>query len=100
MSFLDPVLLSSQRSGFVRCWHAKTDGSNASTFHDNCDGKGPTVTIIKYDKYIFGAYTDVSWHTSKFQPSCFLSFRCTVSFYRCVCFQPRYLEIYKRFSSF
>lgn len=66
ISFLDPVLLSSQRSGFVRCWHAKTDGSAASTFHGNCDGKGPTVTIIKYGSYIFGGYTDVSWHSSKY----------------------------------
>ena len=67
ISFLDPVLLNSQRSGFVRCWHAKTDGSAASEFHDNCDGKGPTVTIIKSGSYIFGAYTDVSWHSSKYQ---------------------------------
>ena len=64
ISFLDPVLLNSQRSGFVRCWHAKTDGSSASTFHSNCDGKGPTVTIIKSGSYIFGGYTDVSWHSS------------------------------------
>ena len=26
-----------------------------------CDGKGPTVTIIQVDKYIFGGYTDASW---------------------------------------
>ena len=62
LSFLDPVLSSSERGRFVRCWHAKTDGSAASTFHNNCDGKGPTVTIIKYGSYIFGAYTDVSWN--------------------------------------
>ena len=67
ISFLNPVLLNSQRSGFVRCWHAKTDGSAASVFHDNCDGKGPTVTIIKSGSYIFGAYTDASWHSSKYQ---------------------------------
>ena len=63
LSFLDPVLLSSGRGRFVRCWHAKNDGSAASIFHSNCDGKGPTVTIIKYGSYIFGAYTDVSWHS-------------------------------------
>ena len=68
ISFLDPVLLSSQRSWFVRCWHAKTDGSAASIFHNNCDGKGPTVTIIKSGSYIFGGYTDVSWHSSKYLP--------------------------------
>ena len=66
LSFLGPVLLSSGRGRFVRCWHAKTDGSAASTFHSNCDGKGPTVTIIKYGSYIFGGYTDVSWHSSKY----------------------------------
>ena len=66
-SFLDPVLQSPGRGRFVRCWHAKTDGSAASTFHSNCDGKGPTVTIIKSGSYIFGGYTDVSWHSSKYR---------------------------------
>ena len=59
--FLGPVLQSSSRSRFVRCWRAKTDGWAASTFHSNCDGKGPTVTIIEVDSYIFGGYTDVPW---------------------------------------
>ncbi|XP_068706641.1 uncharacterized protein [Montipora foliosa] len=63
-SFLVPVLQSSSRSGFVRCWRAKTDGWAASTFHSNCDGKGPTVTIIKVGSYIFGGYTDLSWYSS------------------------------------
>ncbi|XP_044166811.1 uncharacterized protein LOC114973989 [Acropora millepora] len=64
-SFLAPVLRSSSRSRFVRCWRAKTDGWAASTFHSNCDGKGPTVTIIQVGSYIFGGYTDLSW----FNPS-------------------------------
>ncbi|XP_068717254.1 uncharacterized protein [Montipora capricornis] len=63
-SFLAPVLQSSSRSRFVRCWRAKTDGWTASTFHSNCDGKGPTVTIIEVGSYIFGGYTDVSWSSS------------------------------------
>ncbi|XP_068761361.1 uncharacterized protein [Montipora capricornis] len=63
-SFLVPVLQSSSRSRFVRCWRAKTDGWAATTFHSNCDGKGPTVTIIKVGSYIFGGYTDVSWSSS------------------------------------
>ena len=64
ISYLDPVLSSASHSDFVRCWHAKTDGSAASTFHSNCDGKGPTVTIIQSGDYIFGGYTDVSWYSS------------------------------------
>ena len=61
ISFLDPVLLSASRTDFVKCWHAKKDGWAVSTFHSNCDGRGPTVTIIKVNDSIFGGYTDVSW---------------------------------------
>ena len=50
----------------MRCWRAKTDGWAASTFHSNCDGKGPTVTIIQVDSYIFGGFTDVSWSSSEY----------------------------------
>ncbi|XP_073243635.1 uncharacterized protein [Porites lutea] len=60
-SYLDPVVQSPGRSRFVRCWHAKTDGWAASTFHSNCNGKGPTVTIVQVGSYIFGGYTDKSW---------------------------------------
>ena len=50
----------------MRCWRAKTDGWAASTFHSNCDAKGPTVTIIQVGSYIFGGYTDLSWFSSKY----------------------------------
>ena len=60
-SYLDPVLQSPGRSRFVRCWHAKTDGWSSLTFHSNCDGKGPTVTIVQVGSYVFGGYTDKSW---------------------------------------
>ena len=46
-SYLGPVLQSPGSTRFVRCWRAKTDGWAASTFHSNCDGKGPTVTIVQ-----------------------------------------------------
>lgn len=62
-SFLVPVLRSPSRSRFVKCWRAKTDGWAPSTFHSNCDEKGPTVTIIEVGSYIFGGYTDASWYT-------------------------------------
>ena len=64
ISFLEPVLPGTSRTDFVRCWHAKTDGWAASTFHSNCDGRGPTVTIIKVNDSIFGGYTDVSWSST------------------------------------
>ena len=59
-SYLVPVVQSSNHR-FLRCWQATTDGWAPSTFHSNCDGKGPTVTIIQVGSYIFGGYSDVSW---------------------------------------
>ena len=72
-SFLAPVLRSSSHSRFVRCWRAKTDGWATSTFHSNCDGKGPTVTIIQVGSYIFGGYTDISWSSPSARKYYFIS---------------------------
>ena len=57
-NWLSPVE-QSVNSAWKRCWLASVDGW--STFHSRCDGKGPTVTIIRVGKYIFGGYTNVSW---------------------------------------
>ncbi|XP_020896631.1 uncharacterized protein LOC110235508 [Exaiptasia diaphana] len=48
---------------WVPCYQSILHGWASRTFHSKCDGKGPTITIIKVNKYIFGGYTDVSWHT-------------------------------------
>ena len=58
--WLQPVA-QSKSSSWKRCWRASVDGWAASTFHLRCDGKGPTVTIIKVQQYIFGGYTSTSW---------------------------------------
>ncbi|KAL9966674.1 hypothetical protein ACROYT_G024786 [Oculina patagonica] len=65
--YLDPVLTSSSSSKFVKCYHGKTNGWDTTTFHSKCDGKGPTVTIIKAEDHIFGGYTDVSWHSKYYK---------------------------------
>ncbi|XP_078384190.1 uncharacterized protein LOC144666675 [Oculina patagonica] len=57
--FLEPVVKSN--SQWKRCWRASEDGWAAKTFHNYCDSKGPTVTIIRVGIYIFGGYTSVSW---------------------------------------
>ena len=62
-NWLKPVV-QSKSSYWKRCWRASLDGWALSTFHSRCDGKGPTVTIIKVQQYIFGGYTSTSW--SKF----------------------------------
>ncbi|KAJ7384824.1 hypothetical protein OS493_019501 [Desmophyllum pertusum] len=59
-SFLGPV---TQYGKWVKCYRAITDGWESVTFHDRCNNKGPTVTIIRVGKYIFGGYTGVSWQS-------------------------------------
>ncbi|XP_067031246.1 uncharacterized protein [Acropora muricata] len=63
-TFLYPVLQNAPSIKFVRCWHAQTDGWAASTFHNNCDGKSRTVTIIRVGAHIFGGYVDKPWSSS------------------------------------
>lgn len=57
-------------------YRASRDGKDSSSFHRQCDNRGPTVTIIK-DNHgnIFGGYTSVSWDQSGdyyHDPSAFL----------------------------
>ena len=60
-NWLLPHLRNSLKSYWALCWRANVHGWNSQTFHSNCDGRGPTVTIIKVGSYIFGGYTDKSW---------------------------------------
>ncbi|PFX13584.1 Retrovirus-related Pol polyprotein [Stylophora pistillata] len=48
-------------SYWKRCWRASVDGWLSTTFHSLCDNKGPTITIIRVGRYIFGGYTSTSW---------------------------------------
>ena len=46
-------------------YRASRDGWASTDFHDFCDKKGPTVTVIKSGNNIFGGFTERSWE-SKF----------------------------------
>ncbi|KAL9963147.1 hypothetical protein ACROYT_G032322 [Oculina patagonica] len=60
--WLEPV--TQQSSSWNRCYQATVNGWSSYTFHSCCDGLGPTVTIIRVGKYIFGGYTSLSWSYS------------------------------------
>ena len=62
--FLEPVAQSGHH--WELCWRASVNGWASTQFHKLCDGQGPTVTIIKVNKYIFGGYTSVSWDGKQF----------------------------------
>ena len=43
-------------------YKASINGFTSYDFHKYCDGKGPTVSIIKTgDNYVFGGFLNVSW---------------------------------------
>lgn len=46
---------------WINCYRTTEHGWNSSTFHSRCDFKGPTVTLIKVDKFVFGGFTDLNW---------------------------------------
>ncbi|CAH3143488.1 unnamed protein product, partial [Pocillopora meandrina] len=64
LSFWLGSVVQSQSSYWKRCWRASVDGWASATFHSKCDNKGPTVTIIRVAKYIFGGYTSTSWDSN------------------------------------
>ena len=49
-------------------YRCSIDGDSSKTFHEKCDGKGPTITLIKTnDGFRFGGYASISWNNE----SCF-----------------------------
>ena len=56
-------------------YRATRDGMTSKCFHDKCDNKGPTITLYKIDKNVFGGFSSISWsidgnyHSS---PDCFI----------------------------
>ena len=44
---------------------ATRDGWDPAAFHKNCDGKSPTIVVIKSGDNIFGGFADKPWSSRK-----------------------------------
>ncbi|MDR3742334.1 MAG: TLD domain-containing protein, partial [Terracidiphilus sp.] len=54
------------RRGYTLLYRGSRDGMNAATFHGLCDGKGPTLVLVRCDKgWVFGGYAGASWISSR-----------------------------------
>ena len=43
-------------------YRSTRDGNTVKKFHEFCDNKGPTLTLIHSEfNHVFGGYTNVSW---------------------------------------
>ena len=52
-------------------YRASIDGFGATDFHSKCDGKSPTLIILKAKEtgFIFGGYTEATWQGDEIQKS-------------------------------
>ena len=48
-------------SRWTPCYRSLNDGWSVSTFHQKCDNKGPTLSIVRKDNFVFGGFTERSW---------------------------------------
>ena len=47
-------------------YRGSRDGFQSKNFHEKCDNKGETLTIIQSnDNYIFGGYTEINWESAE-----------------------------------
>ncbi len=50
---------------WVRCYHRGTHGAATTTFHANCDGRGPSVTVVSLSTgRLIGGYASASWNSA------------------------------------
>ena len=48
-------------------YRASRDGDTTQAFHNMCDNKGPTITLIlTTEGWIFGGYSDIPWNTESY----------------------------------
>jgi hypothetical protein len=66
--FMDLINLP-QPSNWNLIYRASADGFGADNFHSKCDGKSPTLVIIKAlgTGFVFGGYTEATWEGFEMQ---------------------------------
>jgi len=57
------VLLHERYHSATLLMNSERDGGTPSVFHRLCDGKGPTLVLVKSGLYVGGGVTDKSWDT-------------------------------------
>ncbi|XP_078382576.1 uncharacterized protein LOC144665245 isoform X2 [Oculina patagonica] len=60
--FLAPAV--GNTSQWLLCYRQSLHGDLDSTFHEKCDGKRNTVTIVRVKEFVFGGYTDIPWESN------------------------------------
>jgi len=56
-------------------YRATKHGFSSKSFHQRCDGKSSTISLIRVGKYIFGGFSPIPWHSRNewsFDNRCFI----------------------------
>ena len=68
------IILPKIKSGIL-LYQISKDGASPITFHERCDNKGPTITIVKTDTgHIFGGFNPISYISEAMYNECEDSF--------------------------
>ncbi|XP_022797648.1 uncharacterized protein LOC111335915 isoform X2 [Stylophora pistillata] len=51
-------------SHWLLCFRPSLHGAVDQYFHNRCNGRNDTITIIKENNYVFGGYVDIPWESS------------------------------------
>lgn len=52
---------------WVPCYRAITDGWSDDVFHQKCDDRGPSITIVRFNaNSIVGGFSDRNWRKGEF----------------------------------
>ena len=62
--------LNDRKTALRLCYRASVHGWSSQNFHQHCDDKAGTVVLVKVGNYIFGGYTDQTWHGKDFTDFC------------------------------
>lgn len=47
------------------CYRKSVNGASPTTFHNLCDNRGPSLTVVQLvNGYTIGGYTDIAWTSS------------------------------------
>jgi len=65
--YIDYWLGDFKKHSFQLLFRASVDSFSATKFHEKCDNKGPTITIIQTtDGDVFGGYNSQSWESDTY----------------------------------
>ena len=46
----------------VPCYRAEEHGWSSKAFHERCDNKRPSFTLVRKDSFVFGGFSDLMWN--------------------------------------